>query len=76
MAPGGELTYALACSMIIGVVWLARKDIITRGVLVLFAGVLLYSAYGLLTGEDEGEEDLSQNRIVKFTKEFLPSTEE
>ena len=39
--PGGELTYAMACTLIIGVVWLARKDIITRGVLLLFA-VIIY----------------------------------
>jgi len=41
-------------------------------VLLLFAGVLLYSAYGLLAEGDEEEEDLSDNAIVKFTQKYLP----
>jgi len=45
------------------------------GVLVVFAGILLYSAYGLLTEGEEEEEDLSQNTIVKLTKQYLPSTD-
>ena len=40
-----------------------------------FAGILLYSAYGLLTEGEEEEEDLSQNTIVKLTKQYLPSTD-
>merc|ERR1719163_1614990 len=43
-----------------------------KGVLLLFSGVLLYSAYGLLTEEEGGEEDLSQNAVVKLTKQYLP----
>ena len=46
-----------------------------KGVLLGFAGILLYSAYGLLTEGDEEEEDLSQNTIVKLTKQYLPSTD-
>ena len=45
-----------------------------QGVLLVFAGVLLYSAYGLLTEGEEEEEDLSQNPIVKLTTRYLPST--
>lgn len=37
--------------------------------------ILLYSAYSLFA-EDEGDEDLSDNAIVKFTRQYLPSTEE
>ena len=45
--------------------------------LLVFAGVLLYSAYGLLTeGDEEEEEDLSQNPIVKLTTRYLPSTDQ
>lgn len=37
--------------------------------------MLLYSAYGLLTEGEEEEEDLSQNPIIKLTKQYLPSTD-
>lgn len=46
-----------------------------KGVLLVFAGILLYSAYGLLTEEDDEPEDLSQNPVVKLTKQYLPSTD-
>ena len=46
-----------------------------KGVLLVFSGILLYSAYGLLTEDGEEEEDLSQNTIVKLTKQYLPSTD-
>lgn len=37
-----------------------------KPLLLVFAGILLYSSYGLLFGDDdEEEEDLSQNAIVK-----------
>ncbi|GBF87736.1 thylakoid membrane protein, chloroplastic [Raphidocelis subcapitata] len=45
-------------------------------VLALFAGVLLWSAYGLLTkGDDDDEEDLSDNNIVKICRKLLPFTD-
>lgn len=37
----------------------------------LFAGLLLYSAGGLLLGDDEEDEDLEQNKIVRFSKRLL-----
>ena len=46
-----------------------------KGVLLVFSGILLYSAYGLLTEGEEEAEDLSQNMIVKLTKQYLPSTD-
>ena len=55
MAPGGELTYAMACSLIIGVVWIARKDIITRGVLMLFA-VIIYMQISTGTWNQDARE--------------------
>jgi len=36
--------------------------------------ILLYSAYGLLQGEEE-EEDLADNAVVQLTKKYLPSTD-
>ncbi|XP_057845881.1 thylakoid membrane protein TERC, chloroplastic isoform X2 [Cryptomeria japonica] len=38
------------------------------------AGILLYSAIKLFAGVDEGEEDLSNNFIVKTCKNFIPVT--
>jgi hypothetical protein len=35
-------------------------------VLLLFAGVLLWSAWGLLTGDDDEDEDLSDNAVGGF----------
>jgi len=46
-----------------------------KGVLLIFSGILLYSAYGLLTEEEDEEEDLSNNAIVKLTRQYLPSTD-
>lgn len=37
--------------------------------------MLIYSAYGLLTEGDQENEDLSDNAIVRLTKEYLPSTD-
>jgi len=48
-----------------------------RGVLVGFAGILLYSSFKILTtaGADEEEaEDVSENAIVKFVNRFLESS--
>lgn len=41
----------------------------------VFAGILIYSAYGLLTDDNQDEDDLADNAIVRFTKEFFPSTD-
>lgn len=49
-----------------------------RPVLVLFASFLIFSSYKILSGvgdEDEDEEDLSQNAVVKFSSNLLKSTE-
>ncbi len=44
-----------------------------RPVLIAFAGILLYTAYGLLTAGDEDEdEDLSDNAVVKLCRRVLP----
>mmetsp|Transcript_40660 Transcript_40660/g.49317 ORF Transcript_40660/g.49317 Transcript_40660/m.49317 type:complete len:405 (-) Transcript_40660:522-1736(-) len=45
-------------------------------VLLVFAGILIFSSYKLLT-EGEGEdEDFSENAILKFCKRFIPVTDE
>jgi TerC family integral membrane protein len=46
-----------------------------HGVLLAFAGVLLYSSVQILFDGDEEEEDLSENSIVQFSKKLLKSTD-
>jgi TerC family integral membrane protein len=46
-------------------------------VLALFAGILLFSSYKLLSANDEDEEeDLSDNAIVKFCKSSIKSVDQ
>lgn len=45
-----------------------------KGALVVFAAILLYSAYGILAEGDE-EEDLSENQVIQLTRKYLPSTD-
>jgi TerC family integral membrane protein len=52
-----------------------------HGILLVFAGILIYSSatviLGLLNGEDEEEEeDMSENSIVKFSRNLFDSTNE
>lgn len=44
-----------------------------KPVLLFFAAILVYSSYGILTGgqEEEDEEDLENNGIVKFCRKFI-----
>ena len=43
-----------------------------KPVLLVFAGVLIFSSYKLITEEEEEEEDMSENAIVKFCSNVLP----
>ena len=43
--------------------------------LLVFAVILLWSAYKLLVEDDEDDEDLSNNSIVKFCRSLLPVTD-
>jgi len=48
-----------------------------RGVLVGFAALLIYSSYKILTGtgdDDDEEQDLSDNEVVKFVNKFVKSS--
>ena len=48
-----------------------------QGVLLGFAGILLFSAYKLLTeGDDDDDEDLAANPIVRFASDTLDATDE
>ena len=43
-----------------------------KPVLLVFAGVLIFSSYKLIAEEEEEEEDMSENAIVKFCSGLLP----
>ena len=43
-----------------------------KPVLLVFAGVLIFSSYKLIAEEEEEEEDMSDNAIVKFCSDLLP----
>lgn len=48
-----------------------------RPILLVFAGVLVYSSFKILfEGDEEEEEDMSENAIVKFSKRLIDSTDE
>lgn len=47
-----------------------------KPVLLVFAGILIFSSYKLITEEEEEEEDMSENAIVKFCSNLLPVSEE
>ena len=48
-----------------------------REVLLVFAGILIFSAVKVIVGDDDDEdEDLSDNAIVKFTKNIMGSTDQ
>jgi len=58
----------------IGLGSVALQDV--REVLLVFASILLYSSYKVVVGEDDDEdEDLSENAIVKFANNLFSSTE-
>jgi len=48
-----------------------------REVLLLFAGILLYSSAKVIAGDDgDDEDDLSENSIVKFANNIMGSTDQ
>ena len=70
------LTYGVATAAVLRLVLiLAGVDIVDhfRPVLLAFAAILLFSSYKLLRepGEDEGEEDLGDNKIVQLCRSVL-----
>ena len=47
-----------------------------KPVLLVFAGILIFSSYKLIIEEEEEEEDMSENAIVKFCSNMLPVSED
>jgi len=58
----------------IGVGAVALREI--REVLLIFAGILLYSSFQVVVGDDDDDDDdLSENAIVKFANNLISSTD-
>ncbi|KAF8063006.1 hypothetical protein HT031_003845 [Scenedesmus sp. PABB004] len=71
------LTYGIVTAAVLrAVMILLGTELIQKfePLLIVFALILLYSAYGLLLGDDEGDEDLSDNAVVKICRRLLPVT--
>jgi len=48
-----------------------------KPLLLLFAVALIYSAYGVLSGGgDDDDDDMSEKRVVRLVKQFIPVTAE
>lgn len=49
-----------------------------KGVLLIFAGLLIFSSYKILTGggDDDEEEDLGENAVVKLASRIVNSTKQ
>jgi len=65
----GLLGAALMRAVVIGVGTAAISNF--KALFLGFAAVLLLSSYKLLTEEDDGDEDLSDNQIVKFARRLV-----
>ena len=62
-----------------GVLILLGSELVEKfePILLLFAGILLYSAYEVLfKGDEDEEEDLNESAIVKFCKQFIDVSED
>lgn len=69
------LTYGIATAAVLRLVMiLLGVELIQKfePLLVVFALILLWSAYGLLVGGDDDDEDLSDNAVVKICRRLLP----
>jgi predicted tellurium resistance membrane protein TerC len=47
-----------------------------RVILLVFAGILVYSSANALLGGNDDEEDPSENSIVKFSRSLIKSTDD
>jgi TerC family integral membrane protein len=70
------LTYGIATAAVLRLIMiLLGVELIQKfePLLVVFALILLWSAYGLLTkGDDDEDDDLSDNAVVKLCRSILP----
>ena len=72
------LTYGIAGAMAMRAAMIvAGYEAVTnfKPILLVFAGVLIFSSYKLLTEDEDEEEDMADNAIVKFCSGILPVSE-
>ena len=64
-------------AVMIGVGTVALKEF--RGILLVFAGILVYSSckllYEFISGDGDSDDDMGENEIVKFSRGLFPSTD-
>lgn len=72
------LTYGIATAAVLRLVMiLLGTELIKvfQPLLIGFAIILLYSAYGIVVAPDDSDDDLSDNAVVKFCRKLLPVTD-
>jgi len=76
------LTYGIYGSVVMRAIMIGLGSVALeqyREILLVFAGILVYSSAKVLVdlagGDDEDEEDMGENAIVKFSKKLLPTTD-
>ncbi len=77
-AQGKVLTWGIASAAVLRAVFvLAGVELVEKfePLLAVFAAILIFSSYKLLAGkeEEDEEEDLSDNAVVKFCRRVLPT---
>lgn len=73
------LTYGIAGAVVMraGMIGLGAAALQRfRGILLIFAGILLYSSFNLLTKAEDDEEDEGTNAIIKFSQSVLDTTDD
>ncbi|CAK9867358.1 unnamed protein product [Sphagnum jensenii] len=71
------LTYGIAGAVVFRAIMIALGAATLQqfeAVNLVFAGILLFSSYKLFSDAEEGEEDLSDNFIIKISRMFVPIT--
>lgn len=73
------LTWGIIGAVVMRAIFIALGEVamdVFHPVLLGFAGVLLFSAYTLLAeGDDGGDEDLTDNKVVAFAANILDATD-
>jgi len=77
------LTYGIYGSVVMRAVMIGLGSVALQryqAILLVFAGILVYSSVtslnGYISAEEEEEEDMGENAIVKFSKKLFATTEE
>eukprot|EP00555_Chaetoceros_dichaeta_P002771 CAMPEP_0198250298 /NCGR_PEP_ID=MMETSP1447-20131203/1543_1 /TAXON_ID=420782 /ORGANISM="Chaetoceros dichaeta, Strain CCMP1751" /LENGTH=327 /DNA_ID=CAMNT_0043935109 /DNA_START=476 /DNA_END=1459 /DNA_ORIENTATION=- len=76
------LTYGIYGSVVMRALMIGLGSVALQRyqeILLVFAGILVYSSFtalsGYISGDDEEEEDMGENAIVKFSKKLFATTD-